>query len=217
MVLNVFTGQTKEIYESIKKKINFGKYASGQPLPEVQLAESYGAKLSRIRQILQELENDGLVEKILGRGSFVRSITPESLQELFELREALEVMAVRLTTRWCDKNELKKIVALFEDVAKPSIEEELECKVELGLLLHGFIRKSCGNSMIIEVLEKVELQTKRVWRKGLAIEGRINQAFLEHKKLLEFIRIKDKRSAEELMQKHITNALTDYLAGMMRR
>ena len=71
--------------------------------------------------------------------------------------------------------------------------------------------------MICSTLEVLELQTRRVWREGLAIEGRINKAFEDHKHLLQHIKNKDERSAEELMRQHIVESSSAYFSLLFSR
>ena len=111
----MFADEVRSAYETIKQKILDGGYAPGQPLGEMALAEAYQIKRTRVRQILSKLENDRLVEKLPAKGTFVKPITPELLQAVFEIREALEPMAARLAARRRDEAELQKIAALFDE------------------------------------------------------------------------------------------------------
>jgi DNA-binding GntR family transcriptional regulator len=79
----MFADEIHTAYETIKQKILDGEYAPGQALGEMALAEAYQIKRTRVRQILTKLENDRLVEKLPAKGTFVKSITPELLRNLF--------------------------------------------------------------------------------------------------------------------------------------
>ena len=213
----MFAGEVRSAYETIKQKILDGGYAPGQLLGEMALAEAYQIKRTRVREILTRLEQDQLVEKLPAKGSFVKPITPELLQAVFEVREALEPMAARLAARRRDEAELQKIAALFEAQDRATDADSLARKEEISALLHGFIRKSARNDMICASLEVVELQTKRVWHEGLAIEGRINKAFEDHKQLLQHFKNKDERSAEELMRQHLAESSSAYFSSLFSR
>ncbi len=213
----MFAGEVRSAYETIKQKILDGGYAPGQPLGEMALAEAYRIKRTRVRQILTKLESDRLVEKLPAKGTFVKPITPELLRTIFELREALEPMAARLAARRRDAVELQKIVALFDGVAAAGEANGLRRKEEIGAALHRFIRRSANNDMISSSLELVELQTRRVWHEGLAIEGRINKAYEDHKQLLEHIKKREERAAEELMRAHIAEASAVYFSILLSR
>lgn len=213
----MLSGEVHSVYETIKQKILDGNYAPGQPLVEMTLAETYNIKRTRVRQILSKLEGDRLVEKLPAKGAFVKPITPELLQALFEAREALEPMAARLAARRRDAAELQEVIALFEEHDRSGDGNGLERKAEIGDVLHAFIRRSSRNEIICSSLELVELQTRRVWREGLTIEGRILKAFEEHKKLLECLKNQDEQGAEDVMRRHIADASADYFNVLFSR
>jgi len=213
----MFAGDVRSAYETIKQKILDGGYAPGQPLGEMALAEAYRIKRTRVRQILTKLESDSLVEKLPAKGTFVRPITAELLRSVFELREALEPMATRLAARRRDEAELAKLEAMFARLDTANDAAGLRRKEEVGAALHSFIRKAARNDMISSSLEVVELQTRRVWHEGLFIEGRINKAFEDHKRLLAYIRNQDERAAEALMREHIAEASGVYFSILFSR
>ena len=90
-------------------------------------------------------------------------------------------------------------------------------KEKIGADLHRFIRRSARNEFISSSLEVVELQTRRVWHEGLAIEGRINRAFEDHKQLLQHIKNQNERSAEDVMRRHIVESSTAYFSVLFSR
>ena len=215
--MNHFSKDIQLVYEDLKAKIINDVYSSGQPLPEEPLAAQYGVKRTRIRQILQELENEGLVDRIPGKGAFVESITSEDLQEIFEMREALEGMASRLAARRREDDGLERIIELFERIEKHSADTELEYYVEIGEKLHQFILQSCNNSMIANTMERLRTRIMRIWKGGLSIPGRIDKAFEEHKEILMTIKEKNEDLAEHKMRQHISSAFKEYIKEMFLR
>ena len=215
--MNHFSKDTQLVYEDLKAKIINDVYSSGQPLSEEPLAAQYGVKRTRIRQILQELENEGLVDRIPGKGAFVASITSEDLQEIFDMREALEGMASRLAARRREDDEVERIIELFERIEKHSADTELEYYVEIGEKLHQFILQSCNNSMIANTMERLRTRIMRIWKGGLSIPGRIDKAFEEHKEILTAIKDRDEDLAEQRMRQHISSAFKEYIKEMFLR
>jgi DNA-binding FadR family transcriptional regulator len=126
-------------------------------------------------------------------------------------------MAARLAARRRDDAELRKFVALFDQLKRAPDRSGLERKEEAGAALHRFIRDSARNEIISSTLELVELQTRRVWHEGLNIEGRINQAFEDHKQLLQHLKNQDERAAEDLMHRHIVEASAVYFSVLFSR
>ena len=203
----------EKVYEKIKSEILSNKYQSGQALTEIPLAQKYGIKRARIRQIIQKLENDSLVTKIPSKGAFVKSITPNDFQKIFEVRVALETMAAKLSARRRNEDDLDKMIQLFEEKISMLKEEELYYKKKIGQKLHDFILKSCENELIVAALEPLKMQIMRIWQdRGTFKPDRINESFEEHKALLAALKNRDENLSENIMKGHISNAFKDYVS-----
>ncbi len=211
----MFPKDVQHVYEEIKAEILRGAYKPGQPLPEIPLATKHGIKRTRIRQIIQELERDVLVDRIPTKGAFVKWITPKDLQEIFEMREALEGMAARLAARKRDEEGLARIIGLFEECKDYSGNRDLENKVKIGGQLHQFILESCGNDRIVSTMAPLNMQIMRIWKTGFDIPDRANKAFKEHIEILTCLKEKNGEMAERKMKEHLSNAFKDYIKIMV--
>jgi DNA-binding GntR family transcriptional regulator len=207
--------KAESVCEQIRKKIIRGEYPPGSPLSEIPLSREYGVTRARIRQALQKLEEESLVERFPYRGAFVKSITPKELQEIFEMREALESMAARLAARRRDEETLKALQLLFEKYRKSSATSHLQKKIEIGERLHQFIVESSKNGKIIEAMQRLRFPIMRIWEVGFRIPDRIQNAFREHLAILRAIAEGKEALAERTMREHITNAFKDYIQVTM--
>ena len=205
----------EKIHEQIRAKIINGEYPPGSPLAEIPLSMEYGINRTRFRQILQTLEKESLVERFPYRGAFVKPMTSKDLQEIFEMREAIESMAARLAARRRDDGELRQICNLFEKYRKSSADDYLKEKIEMGERLHQFIMRSSKNGKIIDTLQQLKLQIMRIWEVGFRIPDRIHSAFREHLDILSAIAERNEASAEQKMKEHISTAFRDYIKVTM--
>ncbi len=212
----MFSEEVQRVYEEIRDGILDETYTPGQALPEIPLAQRFGVKRTRIRQIFQKLERDTLVEIIPARGAFVKPISVIEFQEIFEVREALEGIAARLAARKRRDDDLEKLIGEFAALQGDQAGELLERKVGLGGALHEFILRSAANRKIIAILEPLQMQVRRIWNRGILLSPeRINKAFNEHIEILKVLRLKDEAAAERRMQEHIANAFKDYIRVLM--
>lgn len=208
----MFSEEVQRVYEEIKNGILDETYEPGRALPEIPLAQKYGVKRTRIRQIFQKLERDTLVEIIPARGAFVKPISMIEFQEIFEIREALEGIAARLAARKRRDEDIEKIIKDFEIITNNPTDDNLERKVQIGGTLHEFILRSAGNKKIISILEPLQIQVTRIWKRGILLSPeRINKAFKEHIEILAVLKAKDEAMSEQKMREHISNAFKDYI------
>jgi DNA-binding GntR family transcriptional regulator len=208
----MFSEEVQRVYEEIKNGILDETYEPGRALPEIPLAQKYGVKRTRIRQIFQKLERDTLVEIIPARGAFVKPISMIEFQEIFEIREALEGIAARLAARKRRDEDIEKIIKEFEALKDDQPDDNLEGKVRTGGTLHEFILRSAGNKKIISILEPLQIQVTRIWKRGILLSPeRINKAFKEHIEILAVLKAKNEAMSEQKMREHISNAFKDYV------
>jgi DNA-binding GntR family transcriptional regulator len=209
--------EVHRVFEEIKKDIINGTYSQGEPLSEIPLSKKYGINRTRIHQVLNELEKMSFVEKVPSKGAFVKVITSKDLQEIFELKEAIDGMATRLAARRRRDDELAEMIALFEEARRSFSDTDFERKIQIGYQLHQFILRSCDNSRIVNTIKPLELQIMRIWKTGIHFPERINKAFNEHFDILMAIKDKDEAQAEAKMKFHMSSAFQDYIALLSRR
>ena len=106
----VTTTLSDQAFKLLKDRILTGYYEPGHHLNEAQLSQELGTSRSPIREALQHLGSEGLVVFAPRKGAVVFELDTEKIQDLFEVRESLEVLAAGLAyssavecgqRRWC--------------------------------------------------------------------------------------------------------------------
>ena len=207
----MYPPEVLQVFEKIKSDITNGIYAQGESLCEIPLAKKYGIKRTRIHQIINELEKLKLVDKVPSKGAFVKIITAKDLQEIFELKEAVEGMAAKLAARRRRDDQLAEMISDFDEAKRSFSGTDFDGKLKIGEKLHQFILANCDNIRIVHTMTPVMLEMIRIWNKGINIPERIDKAFNEHVDILAAIRDKDEAQAEMKMKLHISTAYKDYM------
>ena len=81
--------------EAIRKDIIYGEYELGESLSEVKICKKYHLSKTPVREALAVLQNEGLVNRIARRGSFVFDITVSEIKQIAESRYLLEDYAIK--------------------------------------------------------------------------------------------------------------------------
>ncbi len=186
-------------YESIKKSILEGNLGPDVRLTEESLSQQLGISKSPIREALNGLQNEGLIRIEPRRGAYLRRFTIKEAEDLYNLREALEVYAVSVA----------KIT--------PQLVEALQCSVELtkkflkihdktqhieeDARFHGAIAKATGNRELGRVLEKIQNQ---IWLlRCQTYDLSSSSAPKAHTAILHAFAAGDREAAEAAMRQHI--------------
>ena len=205
----------EEAYQQVREEIINGSFSEGEPLPEIPLAKRFNINRNRVRQILQQLESDSLIERIRNRGAFITRISSKDLQEIYEMRIALEGMAAKLAARRRDAQQIKSLIAAFRKAS--SNNGSLKEKEILTEKTHLFVLNACENDRIINALAPLQLQTQRIWHKGFHIPGLAGMVFSQHIEILKAVQAKDESAAERKMVEHISTSFQAHLNSVLHK
>jgi DNA-binding GntR family transcriptional regulator len=153
------------------------------------------------------LEQEGLIETIPYKGTFVADVSKKDVEEICQVREVLEPLAVRLATPVIPDEELKKMQALFASVGDEIERGDFERYFQSDTQFQGLVTRHCGNAVLQQVLGAL---TDRIYRVRIFSRNRpgyhMKQSFREHCLMLDAIMERDGTKAELLMAEHIKNA-----------
>ncbi len=196
----------ERVFDTIQDAIVRGDLAPGARLVEPELARRYGVSRGPLREALQRLEAQRLVERIPHAGARVAELSFERLIDLALAREALEGMACRLATVRCSEADLARLESLLESHAE---REELRegrgyFQREGDLDFHFLIAQASGNALVTQLLCEELYHLTRMYRyKFSGYEGRSQQALAEHRAIVAAMRERDADFAELLMRRHV--------------
>ncbi|MGI6036576.1 MAG: GntR family transcriptional regulator [Limnochordia bacterium] len=193
-------------YAEIRKKILTGEYAPGHFLAEVALADEIGMSRTPIREALERLRKEKLVRRVAGRGVFVSEIRVEDVRELFEVREALECLAIRLAIERLPEESINEFQETFWDVQARQTKQEripLETQIAADRRFHEFIAHQSQNQLLIQFLGDIFNHNERIMAVTTRIPTRFRASTREHLAIIEALKNRDVASAEDAMRSHI--------------
>jgi DNA-binding GntR family transcriptional regulator len=205
--------------DALRDAILRGEYLPGERLVEAQLCERLGVSRFTVRSALQELAADGLVKVERNKGAHVRKVPLEEAVEITEVRMVLEgLVAARAAVRVTDEqaSELDEIGLLMRRAVNAG---EFRRYSDLNQRLHGLIRRIAGHHTADGIIETLRGQLVRHQFMLSLHPGRPATSLPQHERIIEAIRERDPKVAEEAMRDHIASvieALRDIDAAEMR-
>lgn len=196
--------QSKEkIYQSLRTDIISHRLRPGQAIREDELAERFGISRTPVREMLRRLEHEDLVKVIPNRGVFVSELTAEDIEEVLEIRMALETAAARAAAAKLteeQKKELKEIKKQLDSAVKL---QDSVISFEADTRLHGLILQAAGNKRAHRIINNLMGQIHRIRFISGHKPGRINTTVNEHKEIVQALLDMNPEKAEEAMRKHL--------------
>jgi len=203
------------LYERIKQLILDQKVAPGDPLPEEELARTFGVSRTPVHEALVRMEKDRLVVLRPFKGASVRKLTIEDVQELFQIREALEGVVARLAAESLDEAQLPLIEKNCTLLAKHGQTGDSQAFFETAREFHWILLRGVHNHRIQEILANIRDQLSVVRKYLLNNPDKVAADLQDHPRILTAIRRHDPDEAEQIMRRHI-RAMRGALAGVLR-
>jgi DNA-binding GntR family transcriptional regulator len=200
------------VYDHLKLEILSGKLPSGSRLAEIALAERLGVSRTPVREAVQRLAQDGLVEVAPNRGARVRGVSTREVEEVYTVREVLDGLAARLAATKRTEHDLEAMrAALGRLEAAPS--HDYAAQIQADLDFHGAIANASGNSALETTLRGLSESVARV----KLLTKKYNQApatKAAHLELLRAIEAGDGVRAERAARMHVGDFRTIILTEL---
>ena len=199
-------------YNNLKSDVLAGRFNPGERLTEEHLAKSLGVSRTPVREALHKLESEGLVKPLESRGFSVARDSREEMEDLFDVRAALEGYAIRLICECITDNaidELKDLIRKAETaLTQQKMDEIFKYNTQFHDTLHGIIsHKSRFHSLIADTRNYV----LRYRKDSLHYLAGARRTIDGHKKILLAVSLKDPDLCERVMRDHIREAKEEAL------
>ncbi|MDA1091122.1 MAG: GntR family transcriptional regulator [Proteobacteria bacterium] len=195
-------------YRGLLELILGGRVDPGAPFSERKLASSMEIGRTPVREALRDLARDGILEVQLARGTFVRHLSIEDVQEIYEVRHSLEGLAAFLAAERGPKPELIAYGPKFRDmIDDPQAFDPAET-YETGAEFHLEIFRSARNRQMFKMYEPLRLR----FRVALGLpryydHDRVRESVTEHLAILKAIERGDGQAAQRMICDHLSKGL----------
>ncbi|XAS67336.1 GntR family transcriptional regulator [Micrococcaceae bacterium Sec5.7] len=144
------------VRDALRTRIFEGHYAPGTRLVERDLAAEFNVSRLPIREALRMLRQEGLISDRASRGTEVSSLSPKDVEDLFDVRESLEVLACRLAAVRATPGDLEQLEGLLDEatrcLAKGAVMEAHRANSEF----HDSITRIADNGFLKSALEPLQ-------------------------------------------------------------
>ena len=208
-----------ELYRSILNRILTGELAPGQRLVEEELARTHAVSRTPVREILFALQKDGLVERVKNKGARVVAFTADDVEELFDIRKALEVSCIPnavITVKLKDLLELDRRLKALASLKGAQLRKE-QCDIDLQL--HKLIVHNAGNRRLISLMGSLSTLVNALQLASYRLVERADQSVAEHHAIVRAMLQRDAELTQKLLAAHIDNGkrnALEFLLGFSR-
>jgi DNA-binding GntR family transcriptional regulator len=208
------------VYQALRQAIVSSLMKPGERLNVDELAQKLGVSLTPVRSAIQQLSNEGLVEIRPRSGTFVASLSPQDVEETFEIRCALECLAGEKASANITTQALKRLHELLRALRKPIRNEEGRKAHERdNSELHRAIVEASGSRRLLEMYEALNAHIKiaRIHSAEANWPVRMQQEQSEHEEIVAALEKRDTDALVKALRKHIYRAKDALVATLQAK
>jgi GntR family transcriptional regulator of gluconate operon len=201
--------------DRIREQILAGGYHQGEHLVEAKIAEQLTISRGPVREAFKLLRAEGLLSEEPRRGSFVVSMTPDDVREIYGLRAALEGWAARLLARANDPAAVATLRSLADDIEDAARSGDVAALSRADLAFHEALCRLCGNARVHEVFVRYVPTLRALLRLDERVLRSLDEVPLQHRPFVDAIAAGDEEAAGRLLAEHAETAgrlIADLLA-----
>lgn len=194
------------VSETLREAIISGVLKPGERLMEIQLAEELGVSRTPVREAIRKLELEGFVIMMPRRGTYVSDVSIKDINEVYEIRTALDVLAAGLAAERITSEELEQMERLLVEIAEYIEQDQLEKIVEADSKFHDILYQASRNERLKGIISNLREQFTRIRSKSMSYPGRLKNTLGEHRRLVEALAQGDAEIAQQTAREHLENA-----------
>lgn len=205
------------IVAALEEDIVLGVLNPRERLIEDDLIQRFGIKRHVVREVLATLDHLGLTERRRNVGSLVRSFTPKEVEELYQLRELLEMQAARLIPQQLDPQALAELVGIQEQHDAAVQANDPRKVFRANLHFHQALFGLTGNLVLQRAIAEYARQTHPIRFSSLVSSDYRQIACKEHWQMIAALQAGDRDVLVNLCRDHLVPSREAYLAANRHR
>ncbi len=193
-------------YDQLKDAIRYANLQPGAPISETRISKVLGISRTPVREAIQLLSQEGLVEIIPGRAVTVASRTIRDVLDVIHIRLLLEPELTRLATESISDAQLKTLWNSLEKMEDAVERVDRPAWSKADTVWHEILSEACPNPLLGEMVLQMRNRIHRYANIDHKLEiAQLRNGTAEHRLIVEAIDAEDAQTAESLMRTHLEN------------
>jgi DNA-binding GntR family transcriptional regulator len=193
-----------QVYERLRIAIIDGELAPGQKLVELEIAAQMGTSQGPVREALQRLEHDGLVERRVRSATFVTNVSTEEMYELFYIRSVIEGFAISRAAHQISDEQCDELQGLVQKMAEAGREDDIATLAKYDMQFHRLICEWSGSSALLRAWSPLSSQIQRfVVQSHPEQYPDLIEVGIRHQPIVDVLRSHDPEKASAVLREHV--------------
>lgn len=191
----------------LERQIVSGEIAAGTKLNEADIAGALGVSRGPVREAFRALDQAGLVRVEKNRGVFVRQVSLEEANEIYEVRAALEGLIGRLAAQQIDAEQIEQLRAIVRKMATFERSRKAEAYFALNVEFHDLLARAARNAALLAHYRRVVNELDLYRRETITRSSEnIPVSTREHEAIVNAVSQGDPKLTERLLVDHVLHS-----------
>ncbi len=204
------------VFNTLRQAILTGELKPGERLMEIQLAQRLGVSRTPVREAIRKLELEGLVLMIPRKGAEVAEITIKDLEDVLEVRAALEKLAVQDACENITDAQLQELKKANNEFKRTLEEEDIIARVHADMKFHEIIYAATNNHRLLQILNNLREQMYRYRMEYLKDKSSYKKLLEEHDAIRKALKKHDREKAGDTIHVHIENQKESIINSLLK-
>ena len=196
------------VQHEIERMILAGDLAAGARLTEASIAELLGVSRGPVREAFRALEGSGLVRVEKNRGVYVRQVSLQEADEIYELRAVLDEFVGRRLAQTATAPQVREIRQMLERMEKAASRNDVDAYVGANLDFHDRLVELTGNRKLLAMYRRLVNELHLFRRTTLAQGGALPVSTREHREIVDRIAAGQAAAAGRALYDHVVASRT---------
>jgi phosphonate utilization transcriptional regulator len=190
------------VQKELERMILAGDLPAGGKLNEAAVAELLGVSRGPVREAFRALEESGLVRLEKNRGVFVRQVSVQEADEIYELRAALDEWVGRRVAQQATAEQIRQLKAIVDRMERASARNDVDAYYPLNLEFHDKLVAFAGNAKLLGTYRRLVNELNLFRRQSLAQGGMLPLSTREHRDIVDKIAARNVAGAGKALYEH---------------
>jgi len=194
------------VLDALRDAIVSAELKPGEPLIELELSAQLGVSRAPLREAIQILSREGLVETMPYRGAIVRNLSRQDIEELYSLRSVLESFAVQRIIERNDAEQAGRLRAVFESMLAAAQAGDLKAVNNIDREFHDTLIELSDHNLLVMTWSSVSMRVRQVMALRNRRNSDITRIAYNHLPIIEAIEKADETEALRLIREHVASS-----------
>lgn len=199
------------IAEQLRESVITGKITAGTQLSEAALAEAFGVSRGPLREAMQRLLQEGLLRSERNRGIFVKKLTHNDIEDIYDARTAIESAAIRMVIGRRNSADLSTLHDACADISHAAASGERQSVSDADLSFHAALVSASGSPRLVRMQATLLAETRMCITALEATQGDVATVADEHRRILDALESGSLEAALVRLEDHMHDGVTRLL------